>query len=163
MQTSSVLLLPPAFEDILRKLEVDDPTWAPTIPVAYLRAPPRAAGATPAGRLPNTATVATVPARPAAGATTPAAESRLVRSPVPVLPDTTAEFGERIANTTITAAIARGGPLPRINRNGRQINMCGRWHLTGQCDSGCRRTADHAPHSAEEAAELITWCRAAFV
>jgi hypothetical protein len=90
------------------------------------------------------------------------AESRLVRSPVPVLPDITAEFGERIANTTITAAIARGGPLPRINRNGRQINMCGRWHLVGQCESGCRRTADHAPHSTEETSELITWCRAAF-
>jgi hypothetical protein len=74
IQTSIVLLPPPAFEDILRKLEVDDPTWAPTIPVAYLRAPPRAAGATPAGRLPNTATVATVPARPAVGAATPAAD-----------------------------------------------------------------------------------------
>jgi hypothetical protein len=38
-----------------------------------------------------------------------------------VLPDITAEFGERIANTTITAAIALGGPLPRINHNGQVL------------------------------------------
>jgi hypothetical protein len=36
MQTSSVLLPPPLFDDMLRKLEVDNPTWAPTIPSAYI-------------------------------------------------------------------------------------------------------------------------------
>jgi hypothetical protein len=162
MQTSSVLLPPPLFDDMLRKLEVDDPTWAPTIPATYIRAPSRAHVAVPKTRQPSAVATASVAARPAAGAAFPMAESRIVRSPVPVLPDITAEFGERISNTTITAAIARGGPLPRINRNGRQINMCGRWHLVGQCESGCRRTADHAPHSTEETSELITWCRAAF-
>jgi hypothetical protein len=34
MQTSKAILPPPEFVDILRKLEVDDPTWAPTIPAA---------------------------------------------------------------------------------------------------------------------------------
>jgi hypothetical protein len=162
MQTSSVLLPPPLFEDMLRKLEVDDPTWAPTIPAAYIRAPARAPVTVPNKWQPSAVTTASGAAHPAAGAAVPTAELRLVRSPVPVLPDITAEFGERIANTMITAAIARGGPLPRINRNGRQINMCGRWHLVGQCESGCRRTADHAPHSTEETVELVTWCRAAF-
>jgi hypothetical protein len=159
MQTSSVLLPPPAFDELVRKLEVDDPTWAPTIPAAYIRTPLRAPVAAPTSRQPTTAPAATT--LPAPSAAVPA-ETRPVRSPVPVLPNITTEFGERIANTTITAAIARGGALPRINRNGRQINMCGRWHLTGQCESTCRHNADHAPHSTEESAELVTWWRAAF-
>jgi hypothetical protein len=146
MQTSSVLLPPPAFVELLRKLEVDDPTWAPTIPAAYIRTPLRAPMAAPTSRQPTTALAATT--HPAPAAAVPA-ETRLVRSPVPVLPNIRTGFGERIANTTITAAIARGGPLPRINRNGRQINMYGRWHLTGQCESTCRRKSDHAPHSTE--------------
>jgi hypothetical protein len=136
--------------------------WAPTIPSAYIRAPSRAHVTVPNNRQPSAVANASVAARTAAGAAVSTAESRLVRSPVRVLPDITAEFGERIANTTITAAIARGGPLPRINCNGRQINMCGRCHLVGKCELGCRRTADHAPHSTEETSELITWCRAAF-
>jgi hypothetical protein len=140
IQTSSVVLPAPLFDDMLRKLEVDDPTWAPTIPAAYIRAPSRAHVVVPNTRQPSAVATASVAARPAAGAAVSTAESRL----------------------TITAAIARGGPLPRINRNGRQINMCGRWHLVGQCELGCRRTADHAPHSTEETSELITWCRAAF-
>jgi hypothetical protein len=57
MQTSSVLLPPPAFEVLLRKVEVDDPTWSPTIPVAYIRAPPRTTAAAPTSRQPNAATI----------------------------------------------------------------------------------------------------------
>jgi hypothetical protein len=161
MHTSSALLPPPAFDELLRKLEVDDPTWAPTIPATYLRTPPRTPVAAPTSRQPTTSMASTPVARSAPGATVPA-ETRLVRSPVPVLPNITTEFVERIANTNITAAIARGSPLHRINHNGRHINMCGRWHLTGQCESMCRRNADHATHSKEESAELITWCRASF-
>jgi hypothetical protein len=72
MQTSSVMLPPPAFEDLLRKLEVDDPTWAPTIPVAYIRAPPHTTTAAPTSRQPNAATIAPAAACPEAGAVAPA-------------------------------------------------------------------------------------------
>jgi hypothetical protein len=108
MQTSSVMLPPPTFEDLLRKVEVDDPTWALTIPVAYLRAPPRHLAQPRPRLLVGSLMQQRSPPQQhaAAGAAAPAAESRLVRSLVPVLPDITAEFGERITNTTITAAIA---------------------------------------------------------
>jgi hypothetical protein len=104
---------------------------APTILAAYIRTPLRAPMDAATSRQPTTAPAAAT--RPAPAAAVPEA-TRLVRSPVPILTNIRTEFGERRADTTITAVIARGVLLPRVDNSGRQINMCGRWHLTGQCE-----------------------------
>ena len=53
----------------------------------------------------------------------------------------------------ITARRAR-----RHANNEIPSNMCVAYHVVGRCNENCSRNADHAPHSAEQDATLVTWC-----
>jgi hypothetical protein len=152
----SALVMPPTpnFAKSLDRMDIDDPSWVPTIPPQYLLAAPS---------VPRPAPVAAPRANPAPApraAPTAAAPDRLVRTTV--LTDIATEFGSTIAISTVTAAIERGGALPSVVREGRTISMCGRWHLTGVCRADCRHSADHGTHTDTEHTTLLTWCRVAY-
>jgi len=53
-------------------------------------------------------------------------------------------------------------PIPRVTRNGVQMDRCLSHHLKGVCTEDCDRAADHVPLQAAEADELHQWCVPAY-
>jgi hypothetical protein len=160
MMSALVMPPPPNFAEILDRMDIEDPSWVPTIPLKYLFAAPSVPRPAPvaapcANPVPAPHAVPAPRAAPAA-----ATPNRLVRTTV--IPDIATEFGSKIANSTVTAAIERGGTLISVVREDRTISMCGRWHLAGVCRADCRRSANHGTHTDTEHTTLLTWCRVAY-
>lgn len=151
---------PPNFLYIFDQLNEDCTAWIPSLPPAYLAAPP-SAGPTPSRAPakvtppapPNPGGMPVIPA----GTTLPAAKAR----------------GTQVANTTRSPLLARfltvnplrkvadmialAGTPPSITRGGVTAPMCVTFHLRGRCFSTCTRAYDHAPHTEVENAPLVPW------
>jgi hypothetical protein len=134
MESSPVLIGAPDFEQIFDRLEVDDPTWCPSLPVAYLAptspvgvsqaAVARGDAASPSALVAPAPAPAATPAATSAPAPAPAtdrARVETVQGP-PVVPEI-GVFAERISNCNVTKAIVRGGELP-LSRASAQPCAC---------------------------------------
>jgi hypothetical protein len=117
MESSPILIGAPDFEQIFDKLEVDDPTWCPSLPAAYL-VPPSRVGVSQAAvargaAASQAALVAPAPAATQVATSAPApaparARVETVRGP-PVVPEI-AVFAECISNCNVTGPLyAEGG------------------------------------------------------
>jgi hypothetical protein len=80
----------------------------------------------------------------------------VVRGPL-VMPEIAA-FSERIANSTMAEAIARGGELWLITHLIPTMHIFGRWHLQGQCKSNCCQAADHGLHQPPSTYCVVSGC-----
>ena len=40
-----------------------------------------------------------------------------------------------------------------------KVEMCLAYHVKGQCNGACKRAADHRPHTDEQDAKLVAWCK----
>jgi hypothetical protein len=151
--------------DMFDRMDVDDPSWVPTIPTAYSITPVAQLTTLPAFTFfprPSPCVLAPTPIAtpPATPAPITAAHAETVNFPID--PAITNEFGERIAKSSIGSSIGRVGDLPMVVCDGRSMQMCGCIHLTGTCKKTCQRIADHIAHSPDEVGTLLGCCRVAY-
>ncbi len=72
------------------------------------------------------------------------------------------DFRTHINVVKFNEAIAKAGSPPKVNRQGKSLEMCASYHLRGTCTSNCPRRVDHCAHSEAEDADLYEWCKRAF-
>lgn len=178
----------PNFLDLLDKVEMQDRSWIPNLPTKYWKPvmKPKDAGhwagsiSFPPGL--DESSISTGGSRgtmsslgqstgtgssgqsTGTGASGQSKEERTPQQPAtnPAINAIFAPFAEKIRRMTFREAMAKGGGVPTVERQGKTVSMCLSYHLGGKCWSGCGRRDDHAAHTAEEDARLQAWCQTAY-
>jgi len=182
---------PPDFAEVLRKIDIQDHSWIPTIPTKYwsrVQNPgvPRLnpmvewfsqLSQLTGGHSSDGSSFTPTPIAPATGSAGGGSSGnggsggsqnpgptreRQTKQTNPGISQILQPFKDKATAGTIRDAIARGGGPSKVSRNGVEIPMCVSYHLRGECWSGCSRAADHGPHSVEEDTALAAWCQGAY-
>ena len=155
-QWNNPAAVPPSnFSALLSDIRLQT-NWEPTMPIAYLSAPPTAYS-------PSVSTMTVDRQRYSAPAPAPRpAPASLGRDQGVMVTNT--EYNNRFTQFSrlplrlkdlVGKAIAAGNHLPS-NRDGTQ--MCLSYHVKGRCNTGCGRVGDHRKHTADEDNSLNAWC-----